>query len=321
MEKLKLRGMARSVAAIASSLVVLFVTHFLSIEAFAQYTKKTVVAHRGASAYAPEHTLEAYRLAIEQGADYVEEDLQITKDGVLVCLHDLTLERTTNVEEVFPHRYRQVERHGVTEKHWFIFDFTLEEVKQLDAGSWFDKRFAGAQIPTWQEAIQEIRGKAGLFPETKAPEVYGRHGFDMERLILAELEKNGLHQPGADPDTPVIIQSFSAESLRKMAFELKTRLPLVLLLGEGNKEWASPEGLKKVKEFAVGIGPAKSILRASPRLVEWAHNTGLSVTPYTFRSSAVGKGFWKVRAEMAYYLDTLDVEALFTDNPDQFPHK
>ncbi|MDA2932793.1 glycerophosphodiester phosphodiesterase [Acidobacteria bacterium AH-259-D05] len=321
MKKLKLEGILSLVAAVASSLVGLFVIDLLPTEAFAQYNEKTVVAHRGASGYAPEHTLEAYRLAIEQGADYIEQDLQITKDGVLVCLHDLTLERTTNVEEVFPQRYRELKHDGVTEKHWFVSDFTLKEVKQLDAGSWFHKRFAGAQIPTWQEAIQEIRGKAGLFPETKAPEVYGREGLDMERLVLAELQRNGLDQPGADPGTPVVIQSFSADSLRKMAFQLQTSLPLVLLVGESNKEWVSPEGLQKVKEFAVGIAPAKNILWANPTIVQWAHNNGLSVTPYTFRSSVVGKGFSKARAEIAYYLYTLDVDAVFTDNPDQFPSK
>ncbi len=292
---------------------------FVPTQAFSQYTKKTIVAHRGASESAPEHTLEAYRLAIEQGADYVGQDLQITKDGVLVCLHDLTLERTTNVEEIFPDRYREVSRSGGTEKQWFVYEFNLEEIKQLDAGSWFHERFAGALIPTWREAIQEIRGKAGLFPEIKTPEVYGLHGFDMERLVLTELERNGLDQPGADPRTPVVIQAFSAESLQKMALELKVVLPLVLLLGERNSQWVSPAGLQRVKEFARGIGPEKSLLMAHPAIVEWAHNADLTVTPYLFRSSAVGKGFLNVQVEMAYYLYTLDVDALFTNNPDQFP--
>ena len=315
------RELAGGKAFVACGLIVigLLLIDFPLIQPFAQYSEKTVVANRGASAYAPEHTLEAYGLAIEQGADYVEQDLQITKDGALVCLHDLTLERTTDVDQVFPNRYREVRRDGVTQKHWFVYDFSLQEIKQLDAGSWFDERFSGAKIPTWQEAIQEIRGKAGLFPEMKTPEVYGLRGFDMERLVLAELQKNELDQPGANPKTPVVIQSFSAESFHKMASELKTNLPLVLLLGERNKQWISPAGLKKVKDFAVGIGIAKHILRHNPSIVKWAHNAGLSVTSYTFQSSAVGKGFWQVRAEMSYYLYTLDVDAVLTDNPDQFP--
>src|SRR5262245_53131535 len=99
------------------------------------------IAHRGASAYAPEHTMAAYRLALEQGADYVEQDLDITKDGVLVCSHDPSLERTTNVEEVFPTRFTEVKQGEGTVKRWYIEDFTLAEIKQLDAGSWFDPKF------------------------------------------------------------------------------------------------------------------------------------------------------------------------------------
>src|SRR5262245_8809484 len=151
-----------------------------------QSGKKILVAHRGASSYAPEHTIAAYRLAIEQRADYVEQDLQITKDGVLVCLHDLTLERTTNVEEVFPDRYRNdaspdQPAGSQPAKHWYVSDFTLKEIKQLDAGLWFNEKFKGARVPTFQEAIDLVRGRAGLYPETKAPEVYsqlfGARGF------------------------------------------------------------------------------------------------------------------------------------------------
>src|SRR5690606_30911817 len=119
------------------------------------------------SAYAPEHTLAAYALAIEQGADYVEQDLGLTKDGVLVCLHDLSLERTTNVEELFPDRATVTTEQGEVRRRWYVDDFTLAEVKQLDAGSWFDPSFAGAKVPTFQEAIDLIKGKAGLFPELK----------------------------------------------------------------------------------------------------------------------------------------------------------
>ena len=285
---------------------------------FAPYDKQSLIAHRGASGYAPEHTLEAYRLAIEQGSHYVEQDLQMSKEGVLVCLHDLSLERTTNVQERFPDRYRDVQISGVTERHWFVADFSVEEMKQLDAGSWFDDKFAGAQIPTWQEAIQEIRGKAGLFPEIKTPEIYREAGFDLEQAVVDELARNGLDEPGADSNTPVVIQSFSAESLRRMAGELQNRLPRVLLLGESDQAWLSPQELQSVEGLA-GIGPDKNLLWANPFLVKWAHQAGLSVTAYTFRASAVGERFSDVGEEMTYYLHTLDVDALFTDNPDQFP--
>jgi hypothetical protein len=110
-------------------------------------TAKKLVAHRGASAYAPEHTLASYRLAMQQKADYVEQDLAVTKDLVLICLHDESLERTTNVEDVFPDR--AVVDPATGRKQWLAVDFTLSEIKRLDAGSWFDARFAGERIPTW----------------------------------------------------------------------------------------------------------------------------------------------------------------------------
>src|SRR5262245_35135988 len=118
----------------------------LAALAFGQSGKKILIAHRGASAYAPEHTVEAYKLAIEQGADFVEQDLQITKDGVLVCLHDLTLERTTDVEEVFPDRFRaDVSSDQLPgsqpSKHWYVSDFSLREFKQIDAACWFYEKF------------------------------------------------------------------------------------------------------------------------------------------------------------------------------------
>jgi glycerophosphoryl diester phosphodiesterase len=152
-------------------------------------TKKTLVAHRGASAYAPEHTVQAYTLAMEQGADFVEQDLAVTKDGVLVCIHDLTLERTTNVEEVFPDRAVNVQSGPAPGRHWLVNDFTLAEIKRLDAGSWFDAKFAGARIPTFQEAIDLVRGKAGLFPELKDPEFYRQRGVRPERLFAAALRR------------------------------------------------------------------------------------------------------------------------------------
>lgn len=149
----------------------------------------------GASAYAPEHTLAAYRLAIDQGADYVEPDLQLTKDGVLVCLHDVTLERTTNVRTVYPDRARLETVDGQTRRVWPVADFTLEELKRLDAGSWFGPQFAGEQIPTFQEMIDTVRGRAGLYPEIKSPAKYAALGFDMPRALLDVLRKTSLTAP------------------------------------------------------------------------------------------------------------------------------
>jgi glycerophosphoryl diester phosphodiesterase len=281
-------------------------------------SRKVLVAHRGASAYAPEHTIAAYKLALEQGADFVEQDLQISKDGVLVCLHDLTLERTTNVEEVFPDRAATVNGR----RTWPVSDFTLAELKRLDAGAWFDAKFAGARIPTFQEAIDLVRGKAGIYPETKGPEVYGSRGFDMESLVIALLAKNGLDRPDADAKTPVIVQSFSPDSLQKMR-KSGARLALVLLVSDNDPKrarWLSDAGLAEAKTFAVGIGPAKSLLVTDPTLVHRAHAAGLTVTPYTFRAAGLPSGA-SVREEMAEFLYRIGVDALFTDNPDQFPRR
>jgi glycerophosphoryl diester phosphodiesterase len=298
----------------------------VSLLTSAQSGKKILVAHRGASSYAPEHTIEAYRLAIEQRADYVEQDLQVTKDGMLVCLHDLTLERTTNIEEVFPDRYRidispDQPAGSQPAKHWYVSDFTLKEIKQLDAGSWFNEKFKEARVPSFQEAIETVRGHAGLYPETKAPEVYaklfGNKGLDMESLLVAILKKNHLYTP--DPKTPVIIQSFSAESLRKLRSVHKTKLPLTFLIhADPQRQWLTVDGMRRVKEFANGIGPNKILIEHEPGIVKWAHDIGLTVTPYTFRSSAIGR-FKDVGEEMRHYLFTLGVDAVFTDNPDMFP--
>ena len=285
----------------------------------AQSPRKILVAHRGASAYAPEHTLAAYRLALEQGADYVEQDLQVSKDGVLVCLHDLTLERTTDVEEVFPDRASATEG---GRKTWNVSDFTVQELKRLDAGSWFDAKFKGERIPTFQEAIDLVRGKAGLYPETKGPEVYGSRGFDMEALVLAQLTSNGLDRRGGDPKTPVIVQSFSAESLQKMR-KAGATIPLTFLVSDldpTRARWLTDEGLKAVRQFAEGLGPAKSLLLADATLAKRARAAGLTLTPYTFRSAGMPAGR-TVKEEMADFLYRIGVDALFTDNPDQFPRK
>ncbi len=177
--------------------------------------KKFVVGHRGACAYAPENTLPSYRLAIEQKADYVEQDLQVTKDGVLVCSHDETLERCTNIAEVFPERFTEEMVKGKKVKRWPFYEFTLKEIKQLDAGAKFGAKFKGTTIPTWQEAIDEIKGKAGLCPEIKNPEVYSKQGMSMEKLFVEVLKKNGLDKPSAS--TPILVQSFNPDSLREVA--------------------------------------------------------------------------------------------------------
>jgi glycerophosphoryl diester phosphodiesterase len=252
----------------------------------AQAPRKMNVAHRGASAYAPEHTLAAYRLALEQGADFVEQDLAVTKDGALICLHDPTLERTTNVEELFPDRSTTVTLEGKTVKAWLANDFTLDEIRRLDAGSWFNSKFSGERIPTFDEAVALVKGRAGLFPELKTPEVYAGRSVDFETLVAAALDKHALRGSKADPQTPVILQTFSESSARKLA-AIHIGVPVVLLIGDP-AGWDSPDRVRAWKGVVQGFGPAKQLLLKQPDFVKWAHAEGLTVTPYTFRSSSTG---------------------------------
>jgi glycerophosphoryl diester phosphodiesterase len=284
----------------------------------AQSPRRTNVAHRGASAYAPEHTLPAYRLAVEQGADFVEQDLAVTKDGVLICLHDASLERTTDVEQRFPDRAIEVSSAGQRRRVWLANDFTLAEIKTLDAGAWFDGKFAGERVPTFDEAVALIRGKAGLYPELKTPEIYQGRDVDFVALVEAALDRLRLRGPSADPKTPVILQTFGESTARALAAR-KIGVPVVLLVGDG-RAWNSREMVQTWKGTVAGFGPAKEIVTAHPDLVELAHAAGMTVTPYTFRSAATA-GFPSVDAEMAHYLYTLGVDAVFTDNPDKFPRR
>jgi glycerophosphoryl diester phosphodiesterase len=278
--------------------------------------RKGLIAHRGASAYAPEHTLEAYRLAIEQKADFVEQDLAVTKDGVLVCIHDLTLERTTDVEEVFPDRSTPVPAGAAgSGRRWLVGDFTLAEIKKLDAGSWFDAKFAGARVPTFQEAIDLVRGKAGLYPELKDPAFYRDRGVQPEALLADALKKNSLI---ADPKTPVIIQSFDDVTIKALARDLP-EVPRAWLVEPRDAALLdSADKVKAIAAWATGIAPNKAIVARRPEVVSWAHAAGLTVTLWTFRSSNTGS-FPTVRDEMEKFLYGYGVDAVFTDNPDQFP--
>lgn len=272
-----------------------------------------VIAHRGASAYAPEHTLAAYTLAVEQGADYVEQDLAVTRDGQLICLHDDTLERTTNVEDVFPARATLDPVTGRT--RWLAADFTLAEIKQLDAGSWFDPKFTGQRIPTWSEAVAAVGSAAGLYPELKTPALYRARGLDMPRLF-AELVK----ALGLDRTTDrLIVQSFDQQALREVGEHLPGVPRTFLVSPPDGPGWLTSDGLKMAKTFATGIGPSKFLLDGRPEVVRMAHEAGLTVTPYTFTTRGAPTRFPDVSAEMRYYLATLGVDAVFTDNPDRFP--
>ena len=287
----------------------------MTLSAQPRAAKKMLVAHRGASAYAPEHTLAAYRLALAQGADYVEQDLAVTKDNVLVCLHDESLERTTNVEEVFPDRVTVDPASG--RRRWLAIDFTLAEIKTLDAGSWFGPAFAGERVPTWEEAVAAVGTSAGLYPELKTPALYRARGVDQTALFIASLERPAL---GRRPAGSLIVQSFDDQPLRELAVGLPAVPRTFLIDNRDGARWLTTDGLAEIARFATGIGPAKALLDGRPELVRAARTAGLTVTPYTFTTrGVVPPRFRDVADEMRYYLSELDVDALFTDNPDHFP--
>ncbi|MDA1307188.1 MAG: glycerophosphodiester phosphodiesterase family protein, partial [Acidobacteria bacterium] len=278
---------------------------------------KRSVAHRGASAYAPEHTAAAYRLAMEQGADYVEQDLAVTKDGVLICLHDESLERTTDVATRFPDR-ATTDAQGRT--RWLAADFTLAEIKTLDAGAWFDATFTGERILTFEESIDLIGTRAGMYPELKSPALYRSRNVDIVALFAEVVRRRGLEGTMPDGRPRLVVQSFDEQAVRDVARVLPKVTRTFLIGGGPNVErWlASPDTLKEMSTFANDLGPAKGLLEKTPAIVGWAHAAGMTVTPYTFRSAGTGR-FPDVKAEMHHFLYVLGVDHVFTDNPDQFP--
>lgn len=251
-----------------------------------------LIAHRGASGYAPEHTIAAYKLAIEQGADFIEQDLQLTKDGVLICLHDPDLARTTNVKEVFPDRAteRDVEATGMKKRGWYTIDFTLAEIKQLDAGSWFNRAnpfianpaYAGERVPTLEEVITFAGRRAGLYIELKHYQFYKSIGHDIASLAAAALKAHGFDKT---PDR-VFIQSFSRESLLRMK-EIASGYPRVQLIpmetaGREDSRRITTALAKEIAGYAQGVGPDMRIVNGEAD-VQTLHKAGLLVHPWTFR--------------------------------------
>lgn len=171
-------------------------------------------AHRGAMGYAPENTLAAFRLGVAQGSDLVEADVQRSKDGVLVLMHDTTLTRTTNVEEVFPER-----------APWRVSDFTYAEMKQLDAGSWFSEEYAGEPVPTMAEMVELLRPtRAGILMELKAPELYP----GIEQQVADEFASFPGYVESAVRAERLVVQSFNWDSMAEY-HEAQPSVPVGLL--------------------------------------------------------------------------------------------
>jgi glycerophosphoryl diester phosphodiesterase len=269
-----------------------------------------VIAHRGASAYRPEHTLAAYQLAIDMGADYIEPDLVSTKDRVLVARHENEISGTTDVatRPEFANRQKTKVIDGTSLTGWFTEDFTLAELKTLRAIERIpDLRPANTafnglyQVPTLQEVIDLAqREDVGIYPETKHPTYFDSIGLSLEEPLVRALRANWLDKPNAD----VFVQSFEVSNLQELSRQVK--VPLVQLTSASGRPYdftakgdprtyadlTTAAGLRWVARYADGLGPdknqivprdAQNRLLAPTSLINDAHRAGLQVHPYTFR--------------------------------------
>ncbi|MCU0976411.1 MAG: glycerophosphodiester phosphodiesterase [Steroidobacteraceae bacterium] len=299
-----------------------------------------VIAHRGASGYLPEHTLEAKALAHGLGADYLEQDVVLTRDGVPIVLHDLWLEELTDVATVYPGRAR-------ADGRWYAIDFTLEEIRRLRqherrapggaALRWpgrFDAAGVGFRIHTLAEELAFIAGlnrstgrHAGVYPEIKEPAWHHAEGKDITLAVLEVLAAAGYSRRGDD----IYLQCFDPRELERIRFELKSELRLVQLIGDAGEvegvafaAMRTDEGLDRVAAYADGIGPHLSHLATlapgappqSTGLVERAHRRGLRVHPYTFRVEQLA-GWGLTAGQLNHWLFAVErADGLFTDQPD-----
>lgn len=271
-------------------------------------TRPIVIAHRGASAYRPEHTLAAYALAIEQGADFIEPDLVMTKDGVLVCRHENEISQTTDVagRAEFADRRKAKTVDGVEALGWWVEDFTLLELKTLrcreripqlrPGNTHYNDQF---EIPTFAEALAlaQQHGK-GIYPELKHPTFLREQGVDPAPAFIAAVREAG-GQAAADI---MYVQCFEIAPLRTLAQMSSIRWQCVQLVAADGSPWDAREqtaanlftddGLRRIAEYARGIGPEKSLVIARDAannlaqptgLVGRAHAANLVVHPWTFR--------------------------------------
>ena len=294
-----------------------------------------VVAHRGASGYRPEHTLDAYRLAIAQGADDIEVDVVPTRDGVLLARHESELSVSTDVASRPEYAERRTTRvvEGREQTGWFTEDFTLAEVKSLTAreprphqrpgNTAYDGRCG---VPTFNEVLAMVRAEStrarrnvGMMVELKSPQYFESIGRPLDEPLLADLRRHGLDHARSR----VTVMSFEPTVLRRLA--RRVRVPLVQLLDRAERrpadlaaagdprtygDLATPGGLAEIDEYADGIGVHVSLVPGAD-LVREAHRRWLNVHVWTLRAED-GDLAGRARA----LLDA-GVDGLITDHPDQ----
>ena len=270
----------------------------------------SVIAHRGASAYVPEHTLEAYTLAHAQGADYIEPDVILSRDNVLVCLHDLVLDTTTDVAERFPERKRP-------DGHWYTIDFTLAELKQLRVFGRVDdterETVQGYQIATLDELILLVRRlnkvslrKTALLIEMKDSEWHAQQGKPLEPVLLQTLARHKLDTQAGG----YIIQSFDDAHLRSLRETFQCQLPLMWL----TSDLPSLEEVDVIATWAAGINPHRSAIEldgkpnaAGLAVLERMHSRGMKMFVWTFNDEP---------DVFRRFLERYGVDGVITNNPD-----
>ncbi|MCA8997189.1 MAG: glycerophosphodiester phosphodiesterase [Planctomycetaceae bacterium] len=297
-----------------------------------------VIAHRGASGYLPEHTLEAKALAYGMGADYLEQDVVLTRDNVPVVLHDIHLDTISDVATKFPERARDNGR-------YYAIDFDLAEIRQLTASERFHQktgkpvypgrfpiRTGAFHIPTLAEEIEFIQGlnkstgrTVGIYPELKQPAFHHNEGKDISTAVLKVLADHG-YRSKADA---CYLQCFDAKENRRIREELGCQLKMVQLLNK--EDWltaadsaARERQLQKLAEFADAIGPNLSVLfkrndagQIVPTdVTELAHRHGLALHPWTLRADDVVQPFESFE-QMHDAVLTAGIDGAFSDFPDQ----
>jgi glycerophosphoryl diester phosphodiesterase len=301
-----------------------------------------IIAHRGASGYLPEHTLPAKAMAYAMHADFLEQDVVATRDDELVILHDIHLDRVTDVATRYQDRAR-------SDGRYYVRDFDLAELRTLnvtervdDAGqAVFPGRFPvhsgrfgihtlGEEL-TMVAGLNQATGKTtGVYPEIKRPHWHQEEGVDLTAAVLEVLAAHGYETS----DDPVFLQCFDAAELVRIRTRLDCRLRLVQLIGENS--WAETEtdydilkteqGLAELAETVDAVGPWLNQLYsvdpvsgkpAATGLVEAAHQAGLLVHPFTFRADDLPPGFHCFEDMVHFFTGDLGVDGLFTDFPDR----
>ncbi|MDR0379564.1 MAG: glycerophosphodiester phosphodiesterase, partial [Candidatus Accumulibacter sp.] len=304
-----------------------------------------IASHRGASGYLPEHTLEAKAMAYALGVDYVEQDVVLTKDNVLVVLHDHTLETTTDVAKKFPGRQRE-------DGSYYAIDFTLDEIKSLLVTERFDPKtgkavFAGRfpvgfgidfRVPTLEEEILLIQGlnkstgrNVGLYVEVKEPAFHEKEGKPIMEATIAMLDKYGYNKE----DARVILQIFDFDAVKKSR-ALGWKAPLAMLVDmdgqmliddkDVHKWLLTEEGVKEVAKYASIYAPWFTHLAlpsedgkrwSTAPCLKWARDAGMKVHTWTHRTDSLAKGFASEEAMFDAIFKKMKLDGLFSDFPDR----